>query len=93
MELFPLVSCLFLRKNYARSWAFPVLAAFSLRAPKLNQQSAVTYDMVNREEAIDNKGPRDLFRGFCLPCLSEMLIRLLGALTYLPHIIRHKLIK
>ena len=33
------------------------------------------YDLGNREEAIDNKGPRELFKGFCLPYLSEMFIR------------------
>ena len=75
IELFPLVSCLFVRESYARSWAFPALAAFSLRAQKLNQQSVVRYDMGNREEAIDNKGLRELFRGICRPCLSEMFIR------------------
>ena len=56
MELFSFVSCLFLRENYARSWAFPAFAAFSLRAQKLNQQSAVTYDKGNREE----RAPRTL---------------------------------
>ena len=74
MELFPLVSCL-LRENYVRSWAFPSFVAFSLRVQKLNQQSTVTNDMGNREEAIDNKGPGELFKGFCLPYLSEIFIR------------------
>ena len=73
MELFLLVSCFF-RENYVRSWAFPAFAAFSLRAQKLNQQPAATYDVRNREKAIDKKGSRELFKGFCLPYLSEMFI-------------------
>ena len=74
MALFPLLSC-FLRENYIRSWAFPAFAAFSLWAQKLNPQPAVTYPMGNREEAIDNKGPHELFEDFFLPYLSEMFIR------------------
>ena len=56
MELFPFVPRLFMRENYTRSWAFPAVATFSLRAQKLNQQSAVTYDKGNREE----RAPRAL---------------------------------
>ena len=67
-----------LRENYVRSWAFPAFAASSLRAQKLNQQPAVTYDMGNIEKAIDNKRPRELFKGYCLPYLSQMFIRRLN---------------
>ena len=49
--LFLIVFC-FLRENYVRSWAFPVVSAFSVRAQKLNQQLAVTYDMENRDFVI-----------------------------------------
>ena len=35
----------------------------------------MTYDMGKREKAIDNKGPRELFKGLCLPYFSEMFIR------------------
>ena len=33
------------------------------------------YHMRNREKAIDSKGPREVFKGFCLIYLSEMFIR------------------
>ena len=48
MGLFLLVFC-FLRENYVRSWAFPDVSVFSVRAQKLNQHPAVTYDMGNRD--------------------------------------------
>ena len=78
VELLPLVSCffiLFVRENCVRSWAFTAFVAFSLLARKLNRQPAVTYEMGNREKAIDNKGSRELLKGFCLHYLSEMFIR------------------
>ena len=49
--------------------------AFSLQAQKLNLQPAVMYDMGNREEAIDNKGPKELFKGFCLLICRKCLLR------------------
>ena len=52
MELFLPFSRL-LRENYARSWAFPAFLAFSLRAQKLGQQHAVTYDMGNGDFAME----------------------------------------
>ena len=49
--LFLLVFC-FLRENSVRSWAFPAVSAFSVRAQKLNLQPAVTYDIGNRDFVI-----------------------------------------
>ena len=51
VELFLPFSC-YLRENNAWSWAFPAFLAFSLRAHKLGQQNALTYDMGNRDFAI-----------------------------------------
>ena len=52
MELFLLVSC-FLHDNYVRSWVFPAFSAFSVRAQKLSQPPAVTYDMGNGDFVIN----------------------------------------
>ena len=41
-----------MRENYVQSWAFPAFSAFSVRAQKLNQQPALTYDMGNRDFVI-----------------------------------------
>ena len=77
---------------------------FSLWAQKLNQQPAVMYDMGNREEAIDNKGPENSLKAsvhlICQKCifLDSMFTTnishntsIWGTLAWLPHIIHHKL--
>lgn len=107
LELFLFVSC-FLRENYFRSWAFSAFPAFSVRAQKLYQQPAVTYDMGNRDFVM-KRNKVNTSAAVDIPYLSVMFLRGLnihdktvdtqntasmwGALACLPRIIRHKLQK
>ena len=54
VELFLLVfpGFFFLPENYFRSWVFTAFSAFSVRAQRLNQSPAMTYDMGNRDFVI-----------------------------------------
>ena len=52
--------------------ALPAFVAFSLRAQRQIEQPAVTYDTLKRGMRSITKGPDE---GFCLPYLSQMVIR------------------
>ena len=59
VTLFLLVSCFFFffARELRSKLGFSSFCGLSLQAQTLNRQPAVTYDMGNREEAIDNKEP------------------------------------
>ena len=98
VELFFFVSCS-LRENYVRSWAFPAFSAFSVRARKLNQQPAMTYDMGNRDfvikrNKVNASASVDIFFVALLFLRRFNILNtasIWGTLACLPHMIRHKL--
>ena len=75
VESFPLVSGFLFAEKLLSKLGFSCFCGLFFASQKLNQQPTVTYDMGNREKAIDNKGPRELFKGLCPPYFSEMFIR------------------
>ena len=102
--LFPLVFC-FLRENCVRSWAFPSVCSFSVRAQKLNQHPAVC-DVWYEEQRCHNQEKQgaavDIFFLVLLflrrlNVYNKHKLKALlqyGALSHVfPHIIRHKLQK
>ena len=100
MELFPFISCFFCEKiTFKVAWAFLCFCSLFIVGSETN--SAAYCDTwyvwgTERKRPI-NKGPWELFEGFCPPYLLErsVIMLLCGVLFHIsiPYIIRHKLQK